>query len=422
MIGCGTVGSEVARILSDRRSAIADGAGVDLKLVRVAVRDVSRQRDVPLDSSVFCDDPQLVVEDPDVSVVVEVMGGVDIAARWVRAALDNGKAVVTANKELIASRGPDLHLRAASAGVDLLFEAAVGGGIPIIRPIAESLAGEEIERVTGIVNGTTNYILTRMAEEGADFAEVLKDAQRLGFAEADPTADIAGHDAGAKAAILATLAFGTRVSTEDVSIEGITDIEARDIEVAGELGFVVKLLAIAEKIDDGVAVRVHPTLLPTTHPLASVRLSYNAVFVEGKYAGEMMFYGPGAGGGPTAMAVVGDVIDASLNLRQHARGPLAPTESTVPIVPLVELSSQYYLRLRVDDRPGVLGEVAAVFGECNVSIKSLVQRGREREAELVLILHRAREIDVAEALQVLDGLDSVEAVMSSIRVLGDEDG
>jgi homoserine dehydrogenase len=426
LLGCGTVGGALVGLLAAEADAIAARTGLHFAVRRVAVRSVEgAQARLPvLDADVFTTDPAAVVADPAVDVVVEVMGGIEPARSLVAAAIAAGKPVVTANKELLAAYGPELHAAAADARVDLLFEAAVAGGIPLVRPLRESLLGEPIRRVMGIVNGTTNYILTRMTEEGADYDAVLAEAQQLGYAEADPTADVGGGDAAAKAAILATLAFGAEVRVGDVHVEGITGVGAADIDFARRNGYVVKLLAIAETdpADPGkrVAVRVHPALVPADHPLAAVRLSFNAVFVEGDAVGQLMFYGPGAGGGPTASAVLGDLIDAATNRRQGSSaslGVLAP----VVVVPIDELVSEYYLHLEVSDEPGVLATVAGVFGRHGVSIRSMVQEGHGGEAALVFITHAAREADLRATIAELDALGATRRIGSVIRLIGSGD-
>ena len=334
-------------------------------------------------------DAQSVVDDPDVDIVVEVIGGVEPARSLLLSALKAGKPVVTANKELLANFGEELFEAAQTSGVDVLFEASVAGGIPLMRPLRESLAGERIRRVMGIVNGTTNYILTRMSEEGSTFGDALAEAQRLGFAERDPTADIEGFDAAAKAAIIASIAFGARVVAGDVYREGISNITSDDIAAAHELGYVVKLLAIAEEVDGQVGVRVHPAMVPLDHPLASVRGSYNAVFIEGDAVGQLMLLGRGAGGGPTASAVAGDLVDAAKNLRSGSRGATIGTLQRTPIRPVDETASQFYLSLDVADRPGVLAAIAGVFGGHEVSIQSMQQKGQGAEARLIFVTHLA---------------------------------
>ena len=423
LLGCGTVGAALAVLVDEQRDAVVRRTGLRLEIAAVAVRDPSIDRGVPLAADVFTTDAAAVVADPDIDVIVEVMGGVDPARALIAAALASGKAVVTANKELLAHHGAELFALAETAGVDLLFEAAVAGAIPIMRPLRESLAGEPVSRVMGIVNGTTNFILTRMSEEGASYAAALAEAQALGYAEADPTADVEGFDAGAKVAIMASLAFGAEVSAAAVHHEGISGVTVEDIEYAAHLGHCIKLLGVAERriAADGepeIGVRVHPALVPLHHPLAAVRDSFNAVFVEGDAVGELMLYGRGAGGRPTASAVFGDLIDAAGN---RSRGHGAPIGSLhrCRIASIDDLESAYYLELEVDDRPGVLSAVAAVFGDHGVSIRSMEQEGLDHEARIVFITHRAVERDVQATLADLRELDAVRNVGSVLRVVGD---
>jgi homoserine dehydrogenase len=425
MLGCGTVGAAVVRLLESHRDDIERRAGCRLEVRKVAVRDPGRARDVPLPPSAFVDDPISVVEDPDVDIVCELIGGLEPAGALVLAAFDRDKPVVTANKELLATRGRELFDASDAKGLDLYFEAAVGGGIPLIRPLKESLTGERLRRVMGIVNGTTNFILTKMSEEGRGFADVLADAKRLGYAEADSSADVHGHDAAAKSAILASIAFNARVVASDVFREGIAGVTIEDIEFARRLGYVVKLLAIAEMEpgedgDERIAVRVHPAMIPAAHPLASVRDAYNAVFVEGPNVGELMFYGRGAGGEPTATAVVGDLVSVARNLLAGARGVGCTCFHERTIRPMEEMTGQYYILLRVEDRPGVLAEIASVFGESDVSIKSVWQEGSGEDAQLVFITHRAREGPFQEAVAALRGLPAVVEVRSVLRVEAEE--
>ncbi len=420
MLGCGNVGSALIRLIDDHGDTIEARAGVRLEVVAVAVRDVARDRDVPLPAARFTDDPAAVVDHPDVDVVVEVMGGVEPARELVLAALGKGRPVVTANKELLADVGKELFDSAEAAGVDLLFEASVAGGIPLIRPLRESLAGDRIRRVTGIVNGTTNYVLTRMTDDGSPLAEALASAQELGYAEADPTADVEGYDAAAKAAIIAMIAFGARVVAGDVHREGISGVGAADIAAAADLGYVVKLLAVAEEIDGAVAVRVHPTMVPVRHPLASVRDSFNALFIEGDAVGELMLTGRGAGGMPTASAVLGDLVDAAKTLASGGRGATIGALVRKPLLPIDEVESQFYLDLEVADRPGVLAGIAERFGDHGVSIRSMQQRGIGEEARLVFITHRAREADLRATLADLRSVEAVHRVGSVMRVLGEE--
>ncbi len=420
LLGCGHVGSALGRLIADHGDVIEARAGVRLEVSRVAVRNLALERDVPLPASRFTHDAAAVVADPDVDIVVEVIGGIEPARELIVEALKRGKPVVTANKELLANVGKELFETAEGAGVDLLFEASVAGGIPLIRPLRESLAGDRIRRVMGIVNGTTNYILTRMTESGSSFQDALAEAQSLGYAERDPTADIEGFDAAAKAAIIASIAFGARVVAGDVYREGISEVSDHDITSARELGYVVKLLAVAEELDGDVAVRVHPTMIPVHHPLASVRESFNALFIEGDAVGELMLYGRGAGGGPTASAVLGDLIDAAKNLVSGGRGATIGALARRTIRPIDEVESQFYLLMEVADRPGVLAAIAAAFGHHGVSIKSMQQRGIGDDARLIFITHKAREADLRATVHALRDVEAVHRVGSVLRVMGDE--
>lgn len=418
VLGCGNVGAALIGLIAEQGDAIEARTGLRLQVTRVAVRNLSKARHVDLPESCFTHDANDVVHAADVDVVVEVIGGIEPARSLVLDALKSGKPVVTANKELLANVGADLFAAAEAAGLDLLFEAAVAGGIPLIRPLRESLIGEKVTRVMGIVNGTTNYILTRMSEEGASYGDALAEAQSLGYAERDPTADVEGFDAGAKAAIIASIAFGVNVVAGDVYHEGIANLTADDIAFAHRLGYEVKLLAVAEQGTDGrVAVRVHPAMLPKDHPLASVRDSFNAVFIEGEAVGQLMFYGRGAGGGPTASAVLGDLIDAAGNLRKGTHASLGRLPRA-EIQPIDEVRSEYYLNLEVVDRPGVLHAVAGVFAEHEVSIRSMEQEGLGEEARLVFITHEAPEASIQSTLRDLGELDSVDRITSMLRVLG----
>ena len=412
------MGGTLARKLLTESENIAVKSGVELELVKVAVRDLSRDRPFPAEYAT--DDLESVVDHPDVDLVVEVMGGIEPAGDLILRALAAGKPVVTANKALIAERGPEIFEAASEAGVSILFEAAVGGGIPLIRPLSESLAGERLDRILGIVNGTTNYILSAMASEGVSYADVLAEAQRLGYAEADPTADVGGGDAAAKATILAGLAFGVWVEEAAVHTEGIDGIDTQDIDFARDLGYCVKLLAVAESIDSGVSVRVHPTLVPLDHPLANVRGAHNAVFVEGPDIGDLLFMGPGAGGGPTATAVLGDVIDAARDLLAGTRVATRVKLGAGSVVPFGEISSKGYIRLEVADAPGVLAQIAGAFGEHGVSIMSVWQDGRGDDATLLLVTHDAPEAAHQAAVAALDGLDAVKQVAAVIRVISPE--
>ena len=418
MLGCGNVGASFVDLLRQRSAAIFERTGIALEVVKVAVRDTAKVRS-GLADSLLTGDVRSVVDDPNVDLVVEVMGGVEPARDAILAALRAGKPVVTANKELLAKEGVELFAGAEAAGTDLLFEAAVAGGIPFIRPLRESLRGESIRRVMGIVNGTTNFILTKMTEEGADYATVLSEAQRLGYAESDPTADVEGFDAAAKCAIIASIAFGARVVASDVHREGITLLTADDIAVAGRLGYVIKLLAIAERAGDSgrLAARVHPAMLPVTHPLAGVRDAYNAVFVEGDAVGSLMFYGRGAGGDPTASAILGDVVDAAVNLTKKTHAALG-TFASLPFTPIEETSSEYLISLEVLDQPGVLHAITGVFAANGVSIRTAEQVGIDENARLVFITHVAKEADVQSCLRGFAGLDVVKRSGGFIRVVG----
>ena len=419
LLGCGNVGAALVHLVRQQADVIAARSGVRLEITRVAVRNIAREREVELPEGVLTRDAHSVVADPDIDLVVEVIGGIEPARELISAALGSGKPVITANKELLANVGAELAAAAEAAGVDLLFEAAAAGGIPVIRVLRESLRGEPIRRVMGIINGTTNFILTKMTEEGADYGEALAEAQRLGYAERDPTADVEGFDAGAKAAILATLAFGVRVVAGDVYHEGISRITAADIAMARRLGYVVKLLGIAEQDPSSgeVAVRVHPTLVPSAHPLASVRDSFNAVFLEGDAVGSLMLYGRGAGGFPTASAVLGDVIDAAVNRLKGTCGSLG-TFGRASIRAIDETSSAYLLSLQVADRPGVLHAVTGVFAHHGVSIRAAEQEGIGADARLVFITHEATEAAVQATVRQLRDLEVVHSIGGLLRVLG----
>ncbi|MEX2293385.1 MAG: homoserine dehydrogenase [Acidimicrobiales bacterium] len=420
VLGCGNVGAPLVELIGAQGGAIQARTGLRLEVTRIAVRDLAKPRPPGIEAALFTTDADSVVNDADIDLVVELIGGVEPARQLILSALKAGKPVVTGNKELLAKCGADLFEAAEGAGVDLLFEAAVAGGIPIIRPLRESLVGEHITRVMGIVNGTTNYILTRMTEAGASYADALAEAQQLGFAEADPTADVEGYDAGAKAAIIASIAFGASVVADDVHHEGITGITEVDIAFAERMGFVIKLLAVAEQDDAGaIGVRVHPAMVPIAHPLAAVRESFNAVFVEGASVGDLMFYGRGAGGGPTASAILGDVIDAALNRHKGSHASVGQLGTAV-LSPIEDAESAYYLNIEVLDRPGVLAQVAGVFGDHAVSIRSMEQEGLGDEARLIFITHRAREADVRATLAGLRALEAVDRIGSVLRVVSDE--
>jgi homoserine dehydrogenase len=421
ILGCGNVGTALVRLLDANADLITRRSGVRIEVARVAVQNLTKDRAITFAPGVLTNDGEAVVSDPAVDVIVEMIGGVEPARSLITNALKAGKPVVTANKELIANFGAELFEVAATAGVDLLFEASVAGGIPLIRPLRESLVGERIRRVTGIVNGTTNYVLTRMTEERCSFAEAVAEAQELGYAEPDPTADIDGFDAASKAAIIASIAFGARIVAGDVSREGIREVSADDILAAEELGYVVKLLAVTEESDGAVSARVHPAMVPTGHPLASVSGSYNAVFIEGEAVGQLMLLGRGAGGGPTSSALLGDLIDAAKNLHSGARGATIGVLERRTIRPIDETSSQFYVSLDAADRPGVLAAISGVFGTHGVSIQSMQQKGQGDDARLIFVTHLAREADMAATIRDVRDLDVVERVSSVMRVVGGEE-
>jgi homoserine dehydrogenase len=418
MLGCGVVGSSVARLIREDSGDFAARSGATLALVKVAVRNLSTKRD-HISSSILTDDPVSVVSDPNIDIVIEVMGGIEPARELILTAIKNGKSIITANKALLALHGAELFEAADKNKVDLYYEAAVGGAIPILRPLRESIVGDHVHRVMGIVNGTTNYILTKMDEEGSAFAEVLKEAQALGFAETDPTADIEGHDAAAKAAILAGLAFHSRVTSKDVYCEGISKISSRDVEVARDMDHVIKLLAIAELTSNNqVSVRVHPTLISRQHPLASVRNAFNAVFVEAESAGELMFYGRGAGGAPTASAILGDVIAIARNKTRGGEGHGESDYADLAIAPIDDVMSRYLIRLDVADKPGVLATVAQLFASHTVSIETVRQSGRGDSAELIVATHSAPEASLKKTVAALAKSDVVKSVESVLRIEG----
>ena len=418
VLGCGNVGAPLVQLIEAQAPSIEARTGLKLEVATVAVRNLSKDRGIALPEGMLTRDAFAVVNDPTIDLVVEVIGGIEPARELISTALANGKPVITGNKELLANVGTELYALADAAGVDLLFEASVAGGIPLMRALRESLRGEPVTRVMGIVNGTTNFILTKMSEEGADYMAALSEAQALGFAERDPTADVEGFDAGAKTAIIATIAFGVKVVAGDVYHEGISRITAADIAVAKRLGYVVKLLGIAEQLGTGeVAVRVHPAMVPVTHPLASVRESYNAVFVEGRAVGSLMFYGRGAGGSPTASAVLGDVIDAAVNLSQGTHGAIGTFGKAVTL-PIDETSAEYLLSLDVADRPGVLHAVTGVFARHGVSIRAAEQEGNAPDARLVFITHEAKESAVQATMRELRELDVVRSIGGLLRVIG----
>ena len=421
LLGCGVVGSQVVRLLDEQSADLTARIGAPLDLVGIAVRRPSRHRDVP--QHLLTTDAAELVAREDVDIVVEVVGGIEPVRSLLLTALEHGKSVVSANKALLADDGATLHDAAAQAGVDLYYEAAVAGAIPLLRPLRESLAGDRINRVIGIVNGTTNYILSRMDATGAGFDEALAEATQLGYAEADPTADVDGYDAAAKAAILAGLAFHTRVVMSDVHREGIGDVTATDIASAKAMNCTVKMLAICERqvAEDGtaqVAVRAHPAMIPRSHPLAGVGDAYNAVFVEAEAAGSLMFYGRGAGGAPTASAVLGDVVAVARNRVSGSRGAGESAYADLPVQPMGETITRYHVALDVADQPGVLAGVASAFAEEGVSIKTVRQEGRGDAATLVLVTHSAPDAALDRTVQKLAGMPFVGRAASVMRVEG----
>ncbi|HHU31896.1 MAG: homoserine dehydrogenase [Zhaonellaceae bacterium] len=418
LLGCGTVGSGVIQALEKNKATIAAKVGAELEITKVLVRDINKKRDLKNGTISFTCNIDEIINDPEIKIVVEVMGGISPAKEYVLQALKHGKSVVTANKDLMALHGKDLFEAANLGNVDLRFEASVGGGIPIIGPLKTSLAGNQILKVVGIINGTTNYILTKMAKEKSEFNKVLAEAQRLGYAESDPTADIEGLDAARKIAILASIAFNSRVTFPKVYVEGITKITTRDICYANELGYTIKLLGIAQQNNGTIEVRVHPAFIPNEHPLAKVDDVFNAIYVQGDAVGDAMFYGRGAGQLPTASAVIGDLMEVARNLTQ---GIFDKSYCTCfehkEIKPFREIKTKYYLRLTVPDRPGVLASIASVFAQHEVSIASVVQKRKTKQAaELVLITHLVKEAYLQDALSAIQDLPFVTQINNVIRV------
>jgi len=420
LLGCGTVGTEVVRLLADQADDLTARIGAPLELAGIAVRRPGRDRgDLPVHPDIFTTDALGLVKRDDVDIVVEVVGGIEPARTWLVEALRSGKSVVTANKALLAEDGPALHEAAGDGGADLYYEASVAGAIPLLRPLRESLHGDRITRVTGIVNGTTNYILSSMDATGAGFSEALDEATALGYAEADPTADVEGFDAAAKAAILASLAFHTRVPAAAVHREGITEVSATDVASARAMGCTIKLLCLAERSGDAVSVRVHPAMIPRSHPLAGVGDAFNAVFVEAVSAGQLMFYGRGAGGAPTASAVLGDIVSVARNKLSGVRAAGESVYADLRIRPIGEVTTRYHISLDVADRAGVLAAVAGVFSQHGVSIATVNQSGRGDEAILVIVTHGAPDAALAATVAELRTLDIVRSVASVLRVEGE---
>jgi len=422
LLGLGTVGRGVFKVLRDNRENIRRKVGRPIEVKKILVREIDKERNLKLDPGLLTTNVNDILEDPDIDVVVEVMGGIKPALDYVLRALAGGKSVVTANKDMVALHGKELFEAAEKHGCDLFFEASVGGGIPIIRPLKQCLAANKIKEVMGIINGTTNYMLSRMTQEGSNFDEVLREAQAMGYAEADPAADVEGLDAARKIAILASIAFNSRVSVNDVYVEGITRITAEDIAYAKELNYVIKLLAIAKDLQEGIEVRVHPTFIPERHPLASANDVFNAIFVKGDAVGDTMFYGRGAGEMPTASAVTADIMDAVRGILKNAPGIISCTcFEEKKIMPMPMTVCKYYLRMLVKDRPGVLAAIAKIFGDKEVSLASVIQKHTvDSMAEIVLVTHRVREANLKQALAEIEHLPAVKKIYNVIRVEGEE--
>jgi len=422
LLGLGTVGSGVAKILQGNGDNIELKAGASIELAKVLVRDLNRPRPVEVPAEILTTNGEDVLNNPDINIVIEVMGGIEPARTYILKAIANGKSIVTANKELMAKHGKEILAAAEEYKVAVQFEASVGGGIPIIRPMKRCLAANNIEEIMGIINGTTNYILTKMTDEGLDFADVLAEAQKLGYAEADPTADVGGYDAAYKIAILSSIGFNTRIGFENVYFEGIENISAKDIEYAQELGYTIKLLAIAKQMEDGIEIRVHPTMIPNNHPLASVKDVFNAIFVKGNAVGEVMFYGRGAGQMPTGSAVVADVIDITRDLVHNVPSSLNCTCFVEGKIKQVEdIISSYYVRLNCLNKPGVLSQIAGVFGKHNVSVSSVIQKGEKVDKEtaaIVWVTYQVKEKDLQAALSELKELSIIKEINNVIRVEG----
>jgi len=424
LLGMGNVGAEVVRIITENADDLRERIGASLVIRGIAVRDASRDRGVPRE--LLTTDPGALVRRDDVDIIIEVLGGIEPPRELIRTALEQGKSVVTANKALLAEYTGELAKAAAEANVDLYFEAAVAGAIPVVRPLMQSLAGDKVQRVAGIVNGTTNFILSAMDADGDDYDTVLAEAGRLGYAEADPTADVEGYDAASKAAILASIAFHTRVTAADVYREGITKVTAADLAAARKFDCTIKLLSICERVagPDGaesVSARVYPALIPLSHPLATVNGAYNAVVVEAENAGRLMFYGQGAGGAPTASAVMGDVVMAARNKVHAGRGPLESTYASLPVIAIKDVPTRYYVAMNVLDRPGVLEGVAGEFAKHDVSIAAVRQEGDGEQTRLVVITHRAPDGALAQTVAALESMEAVTAVSSVLRMEGTDD-
>ena len=420
LLGFGTVGTGAYKILSGNSHSIAQKVGAGIEIAGILVRNPYKSRGADVDRGLFTADPGDILENPEIDIVVELMGGTDPAREYVLRGMKSGKSVVTANKDMMAVHGKELFEAAEENCVDLLFEGSVGGGIPIIRPLKHCLAANRLKDIMGIINGTTNYMLTKMTLEGSDFDSVLREAQEKGYAEADPSADVEGYDAARKLSILASIAFNTRVTLGDVHVEGITRITREDIAYARDLNYLIKLLGIARDTGDGIEVRVHPCFVPVMHPLASVSDVFNAIFVRGDAVGEAMFYGRGAGDLPTGSAVVADIMEAARNRLKNMTGLKCTCYEEKPIKKMGFIESKYYVRLKVQDRPGVLASIAFALGDKSVSIASVLQKHTDGDmAEIVLVTHRVKEQNMQDALGIIQELPAVGQICNLIRVEGD---
>ncbi len=419
-IGLGTVGSGAYKILTGNKANITKKVGCDIEIAGILVKNTNKDRGFQLDKHLLTDKPEDILDNKEIDILIEVMGGIELAREYVLRGIKNGKSIVTANKDLLAVHGKEIFEAAEANNVDILFEASVGGGIPIIRPLKHCLAANRMIDVMGIINGTTNYMLTKMTNEGSDFDSVLKEAQEKGFAEADPTSDVEGYDAARKIAILASIAFNTRVTFKDVYVEGITCITKEDIAYARDLNYIIKLLGIARDTEEGVEVRVHPCFVPVAHPLASVNDSFNAIFVRGDAVGEAMFYGRGAGEMPTGSAIAADVMEASRNRLKNITGVNCTCYENKPIKPMGQVESKYFVRLKVQDKPGVLASIAFALGNKNVSLASVLQKHTDGNmAEIVLVTHLVREQNIQDALLMVEELPGVGEICNLIRVVGE---
>lgn len=420
ILGLGTVGSGIIRIFNENSELIKKRIGDKINVKKVLVRDLNKNRDVEIDKNLLTTNPDDVLQDPEIDIVVEVIGGINPALDFVLKAIENKKHVVTANKEMMAKEGWEILTLARKKGVDVYYEASVAGGIPIIRPMKESLTANRIDEILGIINGTTNYILTKMAKEGKEYEDALREARNLGYAEADPTSDVEGYDARYKLAILATLAFGTKVNVMDIYTEGITKVTKTDIKYAEELGYAIKLLAIGRQRKDGLELRVHPAFIEKNHPLAQVNDVFNGIFIKGNAIGEIMLYGRGAGQMPTASAVVADIIDIIRNIKAGTvNRVVSEYDDNIPVIDMNSIVSRYYIRIRVKDKPGVMASIAKAFGDHGVSLQSIIQKDtKEEEAEIVLFTHDIIEKSISDALvevRLIPTVIKIESVIREIR-------